>query len=105
MTDLGLILQMGDHFSFAGQRPDEASSVRRRNLLRWPDADLRLMDVRCRLIHDVDQQLDEPVGNDFVIVIVTQLECVVEEDVRFVLVVVRIDNLPSQSKFQLKSPV
>ena len=51
------------------------------------------MDVRRRLVQHVHQQLDETVGHYFFVVVIAQLERVVEEDVRFVFVVIRIDNL------------
>lgn len=105
MTNFTLILQMSDHFGFAGQRPDKTSTVRRRIFLGWSDADLRLMDVRRRLIHDVDQQLDETVSHHFVVVVVTQLESVVEEDVCFVFVVIRIHDLQITSIFIQFDPI
>ena len=51
------------------------------------------MDVGGGFVQDVHQQFDETVGDDFVVVVVAQLERVVEENVRFVFVVIRIDNL------------
>ena len=82
VTDFRLVLQMGDHFGFSGQRPDKSSAVRSRIFLGRPDADVGLVDVRSCFVHDVDEHFDETVGHNFVVVVVTQLEGVVEEDVR-----------------------
>lgn len=51
------------------------------------------MDVGGGRIHAVDEHLDECVDNHFIIVIITQFEGVVEKDVSFNFIIIRIDNL------------
>ena len=93
VTNLSLVLQMGDHLGLAGKRPNETASVRCRILLGRAESDVGLMDVRGRFIHDVHQQFDESVSDDIIVAVIAQLESVVEKNVRFVFVIIRIDNL------------
>lgn len=93
VTDFTLILQVSNHFCFAGQRPNETTAVGRRVLFGWADADIDLMHGGGGLVHDVAQQLDESVSHHFFVIIIAQLKSVIEKDVGLVLVIIRINNL------------
>lgn len=79
MSDLALVLEVTDHLSLARQCPDEAAAVRSRVLSRGTDTYVSLVDVRRSVIYRRHQQLDEPVHLRPVVVHVTDLEGVVEE--------------------------
>lgn len=81
MPDLALVLQVGDDLRLARQGPHEASAVRRGELLGRTNADVRLVDVRGRVVHQVHQQLHELVHDVLVFVVVGYFEGVVEENV------------------------
>ena len=51
------------------------------------------MNVGSRFVHAADQHFDIRIDNHFIVVVVTQLESVVEEDVSLDFVVIRIHYL------------
>lgn len=84
---------MANDFRLAGQRPNEPTTVWSRIFLWCTDVDVGLVDVRSRFVHTVDQHSHVRVDNHFFVIVVTQFESVVEEDVRLYFVIVRIDHL------------
>ena len=95
VTNLSLVLQMGNHFRLSRQSPHETTSIRCWILLGRANSDIRLMNVRRRLVHDVHEHFDESIGHHFFIVVTRKFKSVVKKDVGFVFVVIGIDNLDS----------
>lgn len=93
MTDLGLVLQMSNKLGLARKGPNKSATIRRRIFLRRTDANIGLVDVGCGVIHDAAQKFDEAVGHHFFVIVIAKLEGVVEEDVRLIFIIIRVDNL------------
>lgn len=81
MSDLALVLEMGNDLGLARERPHEAASIGRRVFLGRPDPDVGLMDVGGGVVHQVDQQSHELVDYVLVLIFIRDLEGVVKEDV------------------------
>lgn len=82
MPDFVLVFEMCDDLGFAGQCPNETSTVGSGNPLRWAEADDGLMYVAGGLVHAFHKKLHELVHHVLVqVVCLVQGKGVVEEDV------------------------
>jgi hypothetical protein len=80
VPDLGLVLEVSNHLRFSGQSPDQSSSVGRRVLLGWAQSDGGFVHVSGRLVDGFDQQFHKPIDLAVVIIVVTDFERVIEEN-------------------------
>jgi hypothetical protein len=77
MTDLVLVLQVGDHLRSTWQSPNQSTTVRANNLRRW-------WNLYCGFFDVVDQQVDVSVDGICLWTFAEKFvadECVVEENV------------------------
>ena len=84
---------MGNHLGFTWKSPNKTTSIRGGVLFGRADTNCGLVNMRCSLVHDVHEHLDESIGHHFFIIVIRKFEGVVKKDVGLVFVIVGIDNL------------
>ena len=103
MPDFVFILQVDYDFRFTRQCPNETTAVRRRDLLWRPQPNVGLVDVRRSFVNYIDHRGDVVVDDKLAGFFLAPFEGVIEENVRFQLVVVLVHNLRKKLSVTSKS--